>query len=252
MVSFYADGLSISLNEAGDEYTIKAARNESGLVDLVFKRVTPGFQVGKNGTTYFGTDPAHPWGEMRHRFWPRCDVTGNIITPEKTYDFKGRGVFIHALQGMKPHHAAAKWTFVTFQTPKYSALMMEYVTPPSYASTCVNVGCITKDGEIIYAGATNAVKHIESKEDQETHWPEPTVAEFTWEGKGKDGPVSAVLSGSLGDRKDRVDILSHIPGIIKSLVGGVAGTRPYVYQVRWFIAAPRLLLHPITHKIVKC
>lgn len=174
---------------------------------------------------------------MRHRFWPRCTVTGTMITPEKKYDFKGRGVFIHALQGMKPHHAAAKWNFVTFQTPTYSALMMDFTTPPSYASTCVNVGGIAKDGEIIYAGATNTVKHIESKEDQETLWPEPTLAGFTWKGKSKDGCVSAILRGPLGDRKDRVDVLSHIPGIIKSLIGGVAGTRPYVYQVRQLIPA---------------
>jgi hypothetical protein len=232
MLSFYADGLSISLNEEGDEYSFKAARNESGLVDLVFKRVTPGFQVGEDGTTYFGTDPEYPWGEMRHRFWPRCTVTGTIITPQKTYDFKGRGVFIHALQGMKPHHAAATWNFVTFQTPTYSALMMEFTTPPSYGSACVNVGGIAKDGEIIYAGATNTVKHIESKEDPETLWPEPTLTEYTWEGKSKNGYFSAVLSGPLGDRKDRVDVLSHIPSIIKTLVGGVVGTRPYVYQVR--------------------
>jgi hypothetical protein len=57
MVSFYADGLSIFLNEEVDAYTIKAARNESALVDLVVNRVTPGFQVGENGTTYYGTDP---------------------------------------------------------------------------------------------------------------------------------------------------------------------------------------------------
>ena len=240
MVSFYADGLSISLNKEGDEYTIKAARNESALVDLVFKRVTPGFQVGVNGTSYFGTDPDHPWGEMRHRFWPRCHVTGTIITLAKNYDFNGRGVFIHALQGMKPHHAAAKWNFITFHTPNYSAIMMEFITPPSYASTHVNVGGIVKDGEIIFAGATNTVKHLQSKEDPETLWPEPTLAEFTWNGKSKMGhPVSAVLSGPLGDRKDRVDVLSHIPGIIKSLVGGVAGTRPYVYQVRKIIEFAR-------------
>jgi Svf1-like C-terminal lipocalin-like domain/Svf1-like N-terminal lipocalin domain len=169
---------------------------------------------------------------MRHRFWPRCAVTGIIITPEKQYDFKGRGVFIHALQGMKPHHAAARWNFITFQTPTYSALMMEFTTPPSYASTRVNVGGIVKDGEIIYAGATNTAKHLEPTEDQETLWPVPTSAEFTWEGEGKGGHVSAVLGGPLGDRKDRVDVLSHIPGIIKSLVGGVVGTRPYIYQVK--------------------
>jgi len=232
MVSFYADGVSFDLNEEGDAYTLKAVRNESALIDLVVKRVTPGFQVGENGTTYFGTDPENPWGEMRHRFWPRCMVTGSIITPETTYDMKGRGMFIHALQGMKPHHLAAKWNFVTFHTPTYSALMMEFTTPPSYASTCVNVGGIAKDGEIIYAGGTNTCKHVKTKEDPETLWQEPTLVEYSWEGKSKEGHVAASLSVPLEERTDRVDVLSHVPGIIKSLVGGVVGTRPFVYQVR--------------------
>lgn len=232
MLSFYADGVSISLNEAGDEYAIKADRNEAALLNLTFKRNTPGFQVGKDGTTFFGTDPQNPWGEMRHRFWPRCDVKGAIITREKNYDFDGVGVFIHALQGMKPHHAAAKWNFLTFHTPTYSAVMMEFTTPPSYASTSVNVGGIVKDGEILYAGATNTVKHVNSREDPETHWPEPTAAEFMWEGESNNGHVSAVVKGPLGTRTDRVDVLAHVPSVIKTLVGGVAGTRPYVYQVR--------------------
>jgi hypothetical protein len=230
MYSFYADGLSFDLNEAGDEYTIKAARNESGLVDLVFKRSAPGFQVGENGTSYFGPDPENPFGEMRHRFWPRCTVTGNIITPEKDYDFSGRGWFIHALQGMKPHHLACKWNFATFQTPSYSAIIMEFTTPPSYGSTVVNVGGIAKEGEIVCAGASNSVTHLESREDPETMWPEPTKVEYKWSGKSKKGAFEAVLSGPLGERLDRVDVLSHIPGIIKSLVGGVVGTRPYIYQ----------------------
>ena len=231
MVSFYADGLAITLNEAGDEFSFKAARNESAIIDLVFKRMAPGFQVGENGTTYYGTDPENPWGEMRHRFWPRCAVTGKVITPEKKYDFKGRGALSHALQGMKPHHLAARWNFVTFQTPTYSALMMEFTTPPSYGSTVVNVGGVAKDGEIVYAGASNTAKHLESTEDPETLWPEPTMVEFRWEGNSKDGPFSAVLNGPLGERKDRIDVLSHIPSLLKSLVGGVVGTRPFIYQV---------------------
>lgn len=230
MTSFYADGLLIDLNEEGDAYTIKAARNESALIELTMKRVAPGFQVGENGTTYFGTDPAHPWGEMRHCFWPRCTVTGTIITPEKEYDCAGRGLFIHAIQGMKPHHAAAKWNFVNFQILTYSALIMEFTTPPSYGSTCVTVGGIAKDGEIIFAGATDPVNIIKSKEDEETLWPEPILVEYKWAGQSKNGPLSAVLRGPLGERKDRVDVLSHVPGLIKSLVGGVVGTRPFVYQ----------------------
>ncbi|KAL4883333.1 survival factor 1 [Aspergillus karnatakaensis] len=235
MNTLFADGLSIALNEAGDAYEIKSARNESALIDLVVKRTAPGFQIGQDGTTYYGTDRANPWGEMRHRFWARAAVTGTIRTPEKVYDFGseggnvGRGVFIHAIQGMKPHHAAAKWNFVTFQTPTLSAIMMEFTTPPSYASTRVNVGGIVNDkGEILYAGGDNVVKYTEIKEDPETLWPEPTTAEYTW--GSDDGKFSAVLKGPLGERQDRVDVLHHIPGVIKSLVGGVVGTKPYIYQ----------------------
>jgi hypothetical protein len=132
---------------------------------------------------------------------------------------------------MKPHHLAARWNFVSFQSPTYSALMMEFTTPVSYGSTIVNVGGIAKDGEIIYAGGPNDLKHLETKEDPEALWPEPTSVEFKWDGKGKKEPVSAVLKGPLGERKDRIDVMAHIPGVIKSLAGVVSGTRPYIYQV---------------------
>lgn len=105
MLSFGADNLTVTLNEEGNAYTIKSAVNEDSLVDLTFSRGSPGFVIGKDGTTYFGTDAQNPWGSMHHAFWPRCGVEGTIKTKEQTFDLKGRGMFIHAIQGMKPHHA---------------------------------------------------------------------------------------------------------------------------------------------------
>ena len=102
---FYADGCAVDLNEDGTTYTIKSATNEASIVNLTVTRKSPGFQVGKDGKSYFGTDPSHPWGSMRHAFWPRCAVEGSIITKAGEVSFRGRGLFIHALQGMKPHHA---------------------------------------------------------------------------------------------------------------------------------------------------
>jgi len=104
-LSFYADGCAVTLSEDGTSYTIKSATNNASIVNLTVTRTTPGFQVGNDGKSYFGTDPQNPWGSMRHAFWPRCNVEGVIITKDGNVDFKGRGVFVHALQGMKPHHA---------------------------------------------------------------------------------------------------------------------------------------------------
>ncbi|KAL8695547.1 MAG: hypothetical protein Q9224_003364 [Gallowayella concinna] len=231
-LSFYADACALTLSPDHKTYTIKSATNDSSIVNLNVTRSSPGFQIGSNGTSTYGTDPQYPWGSMRHAFWPRCHVEGSIITQEEgEIDFKGRGVFIHALQGMKPHHAAARWTFADFQSPSFSAIMMEFTTPPSYGSTVVNVGGIAKDGEIVYAGVKNTATLSEGKEDLETEWPEPGKARFEWEGKTKEGEnVSAELEGVLERRLDRVDVLANVPGFVKTLVGGVVGTRPYIYQ----------------------
>jgi hypothetical protein len=113
-VSFRAKGCSTELNASSDSYHIKSNTNKQSIVDINFTRTAPGFVVGKNGTTNFGTDPNKPWGSMRHAFWPRCQVEGNIITPAGPLDIKGRGFFVHALQGMKPHHAGE---FVVLRPP---------------------------------------------------------------------------------------------------------------------------------------
>lgn len=229
--SFYADDCAVELSEDGTTYTIKSMTDERAIVNLTVKRVAPGVRAGKTGKSLFGTDLANPWGTMSHGFWPRCTAEGTITTKEGPIDFKGKCFFVHALQGMKPHHAAARWNFCDFQGPTYSAVMMEYTTPPSYGSTTVSVGAIAKDGEIIVAGCTNTATHVQTKGDTEVDWPEPTSIKFTWSGKTKDGkPVEAVLEGPLQNRLDRIDVMAEVPGFVKSIVKATAGTKPYIYQ----------------------
>lgn len=111
--------------------------------------------------------------------------------------------------------------------------MMDYTTPPSYGSTVVNVGGIVRDGEILCAGSTNSAEHTEVKGDPENDWPEPGAIKLTWRGQTKAGQsVTAELSGSLGQRLDRVDVMAEVPRFVKNIVGNVAGTKPYIYQVR--------------------
>lgn len=116
---------------------------------------------------------------------------------------------------------------------------MEYTTPPSYGSTTVNVGAILKDDEIVYAGTTNSATHTATEADPTSDWPQPTSVKWEWTGKTADGQdVSAVVDGPLGKRLDRIDVMGEVPGFIKAIAGSVAGTRPYIFQVRY----TRLLL----------
>ena len=111
--------------------------------------------------------------------------------------------------------------------------MMEYTTPPSYGSSIVNVGGLAQDGELICAGSSNSASHTEVAGDPENNWPEPGAVQFSWSGKNKAGKtVTAELSGRLGSRLDRIDVMAEVPGFVKKIVGGVAGTKPYIYQVK--------------------
>jgi hypothetical protein len=138
------------------------------------------------------------------------------------------------LQGMKPHFAAARWNFANFQSPNYSAIMMEYTTPKSYGETVVNVAGIAMDGQILMANATphTTAKHMEVKQDQDNEWPEPTAAGFSWHGKTADGKtVEAKLEGEIQPRVDRVDVMGELPKFVKQIATSASGTKPYIYQV---------------------
>lgn len=232
--SYYATDCAVELSKDGNSYSIKSMTDERAIVNLKITKTAPAFHAGKTGKSNYGTDPAEPWGSMRHAFWPRCVAEGTITTKDGPIDFKGKALFIHALQGMKPHHAAATWNFLDFQGPTYSAVMMQYTTPPSYGSTVVCVGAIVKDGEIIVAGSGNEgfkVEHTAIKEDAENEWKVPTAVRYTWTGTNKDGKkVEAKLEGELAVQPDRVDVMAEVPKFVKSIVAGAAGTKPYIYQ----------------------
>ncbi|KAK5998611.1 Survival factor 1 [Cladobotryum mycophilum] len=229
--SFYADDCAVELSEDGNSYTIKSMNDERAIVNIKITKAAPGFHAGKTGKTLFGTDLAHPWGTMRHAFWPRCVSEGTITTKDGPLNIKGQAIYVYALQGMKPHHAAAQWNFASFQGPTYSAVMMEFTTPPSYGCTSVNIGAIVKDGELIAVGCNNEVTHKATKKDTDNDWPEPSHIEYKWQSPGKENkPVEGVIDTDLGPRVDRVDVMAEVPGFVKKIVSSAAGTKPYIYQ----------------------
>ncbi|KAB8342925.1 hypothetical protein FH972_022522 [Carpinus fangiana] len=231
--SVKADNCSITLSADGNSYSIKSTVSKDTVVDLTFTRAAPGFVAGADGTSHFGTDPQKPWGSMRHAIWPRCHATGTFTTrTDGPLDVRGTGVFVHALQGMKPHHAAARWNFCNWHGPTHSAILMSYTTPPSYGSTVVSVGCLCTDDALLWAGAQGAsVEHTAIKGDPDVSWPEPGAVSYKWAGQSAAGKeVSAELAGDLGQRTDRVDVMAEVPKFVKQIVAGAAGTRPYIYQ----------------------
>ena len=126
----------------------------------------------------------------------------------------------HKIHADRP--PAAKWNFLNFQTPSYSAVMMEFITPPSYGSSKVTIGGIATEDGIVCAGADNTVTHTATRDDPD--WPEPGAISWQWRGTTKDGKkVEAEVSGDMGKRLDKVDVMAEVPKFVKNIIGGVAG-----------------------------
>lgn len=97
------------MSKDGNTMTIKSMVDPNIAVDLTLTRVAPGFKIGKDGKSLYGTDAANPWGYIRHVFWPRNKAEGSIVVGGEKVDFTGKAMFIHAMQGMKPHHAGKRF-----------------------------------------------------------------------------------------------------------------------------------------------
>ncbi len=240
--NFYAKNLSVELIDDGNTYVLKSAVTEDSLVNLTVKKIAPGVIVGKDGKTFYGTDLTNPWGSMRHAFWPRNSVQGTIDLKNKNkkIELDGLSMFVTACQGMKPHHAAAAWNFLNFQSTEYSAVQMEFTTPNSYAKTKVNIGILVKGDKILSVSVDNTIKHLNNPAD-EVGWPVPKQIELDFDGvvatasdeevKAKTaGQVKGKITGNLDGLVERVDVMGEIPGFVKTIAGAVSGTKPYIYQ----------------------
>lgn len=127
---------------------------------------------------------------------------------------------------------AAKWNFLNFQSPNYSAVIMQFTTPASYATSTVNIGGIATDEKIVLASTDGSSSFPATKFDPDTDWDEPTKLQYLWKGVDHDGKqVEARLECDTGPRIDRVDIMQEVPAFVKKVIAGTAGTKPFIYQV---------------------
>ncbi|CCG22757.1 Svf1 survival factor [Candida orthopsilosis Co 90-125] len=227
--NFEADNLKFEMVD-GRNYKLKSFVCDESIVELEVERLTDGVIFGDDGMTFYGDDINQPWGSMRHVFWPKCTVNGRILT-KKLGEVKitnGYTMFVMALQGMKPHHAAKSWNFMNFQSSNYAAVQMEFTTPKSYANTKIDIGIVTDNEKILFATIDNEVVHLDSEIDS-VGWPVPKAIEFNYVDP-LNGNTIAKVTGPLKNLVERVDVMAEIPQFVKNIVSGVAGAKPYIYQ----------------------
>ena len=253
-------------------YTLTANLDNDLQITLNITRAAnaPGFKVGggpNGGFSYFGHDPKHADGYVIHRFWPRQAATGLLVHKGHATPVKGPGMFVHAIQGMRPNLVAARWNFAHFQSEAHggvSAIQMEFTTTNDYGKkgagsgfVTVNVGSVVLGGKLAAvtaetkwpgeeqaddAAVVSRATHTKTVHDPDTGYNAPTELAFRWAGPSvvadAQGRIDASVVMEVGNPDafkgliEKVDVLAEIPYVIKTMVNYVAGTKPYIYQVR--------------------
>jgi hypothetical protein len=277
-----SDQFTITLDPAKpDTYNIQGAYDQDVSVSIKFDRApgAPGFKLGagpRGGITYFGplkdSPPPGPIdtssgsdGFVAHRFWPHGNVSGILRLGGEVVDLKdSRGVFVHAIQGMRPNLVASKWNFAHFQSsdkPGTSLTTMEFTTTGTHGFKTVTVGCIVVDEELVAVSSGNGneedgavVVHEDTVHDPDTGYKAPNAITYRLNGRIDDKSSKAVLRVDLRDAPadgsyqtrgliEKVDVLAQIPYVVKKFVNVVAGTKPYIYTVRLSFGFLALLTH---------
>lgn len=252
-------------------YTITANLTQNVKISLEVRRpkAAPGFKIGNGpdgGYSYFGPDAAQPEGYVVHRFWPLTRTSGEITVNGKPLAVDGPGMFVHAIQGMRPNLVASRWNFAHFQSPAHggvSAVHMEFTTTSAYGrkgagsgSVGVNVGGLVIGGKLATvtaetkwpdeaqpekADVVSRAQHVDGVHDPETGYPQPSGLVYRWAAPSvvpdAPGSVEGTLTVDVGSPSEpkglieKVDVLAEIPTVVKAVVNYVAGTKPYIYQV---------------------
>lgn len=269
-----ADQFSITHHPTGSEsaiaesYNITVTLSADLQISLTVGRPSkaPGFKVGKGkkgGFSYFGADANNADGYVVHRFWPRTTAEGHIIRSGAAEAIKAStGMFVHAIQGMRPNLVASRWNFGWFSTPEkggVSAIQMEFTTldthgktGPGSGGTIINVGSIVIGGKLVNVTAEtrwkgeesivagdvqSRVVHYDTALDPDTSYHVPSKLGFYWTAPSvipnTAGRVKAELEVGAGmghGLVEKVDILGEMPWAVKQIVYAT-GTRPHMYQV---------------------
>ena len=257
--------------DVAEQYIVTANLDNDLQITLTVSRPAsaPGFKVGKGpagGFSYFGPDTKNPEGYVVHHFWPLQTATGLFVHKGKALSIAGPGMFVHAIQGMRPNLVASRWNFAHFQSPAHggvSAVMMEFTTIDTYGRKGAGSGFVTVNvGGLVLGGKLAAVTaetkwpgeaqaadapvvsratHSKTEHDPDTGYNAPTELVFRWAAPSllADAPgiVDGTITLNVGSPSaykgliEKVDVLAEIPYVIKTMVNYVAGTKPYIYQV---------------------
>ncbi|KAI9591758.1 oxidative stress survival, Svf1-like protein [Syncephalis fuscata] len=220
--------ISIHLNDARDTYQIRLNQDKDQ-VELTITIEDRGYTLG-NGRTYFGKGVDAPY--LSHRWWPRCTTKGVAVLDGQARTLDGRGSFIHAFSGMKPHTMASATNLAIFQSNRVTLSLMEFTPPRQFNEDNFLQGSIVLDGALLAVTVKNTVELLQEEQDSESGYPVPQRVRIQWRGhtiEETSREVDVTVETPLAVLIGRIDVLGQLPWLVRRLVQALVA-KPFVYQ----------------------
>jgi hypothetical protein len=220
--------ISIQLNDTADTYKIRF-HQDTQQIDLTVTVEDRGYTLGK-GRIYYGKGDDAPY--LAHRWWPRCTVKGVAILDGQMRTLDGRGTFIHAFAGMKPHTSASSTNLVLFHSPRVTLSLMEFTPPCHFNEENLLQGSIVLDGALLAVTVKNKVELLDEEVDVKSDYKIPKRVRIHWSGhtiEENSRKIDVTTEASLTVLVGCIDILEQLPWLVRRLIQALVA-KPYVYQ----------------------
>ena len=212
----------------GPKFSVSFVGKHGLCINMEFDAEQQGFQVGHDGSVHFGKHKDE--GRITAKLFPRIHCKGSVSIDGVSMEVEGHGVVLHMLQSIKPYAAATEWFLVNFQSSEASLIISQFEATKSYASTVINQAGFTYKGEHVGFSVDNTITPLHQLKCPHSGYS--VFSEIIYESRGilmDKRPFHIKIHTIPTQLCDRIDILSHLPFLIRKLIQLLI-TKPYVYQ----------------------
>lgn len=167
-------------------------------------------------------------GYVLEHFLPIMRFMGQVQTSDGLVliqsDHRAAGLFTHAVQAIKPYHAASRWNVFLMHDRRNNSLlhMVRWKTPPQFGLVEIYQGAFMQDGKVLAlcGGSDNSIVDMGVMFDPVSGYAVPHAIHHHWQaiGHGDAKSFQAESQVTLHHLLGRHDVLEKLPSWLRFII----------------------------------
>lgn len=193
-----------------------------------------------DGKLNFGSDATD--GYIKMIFTPGVKAVGTLTIDGIDREFRGHGLGLHQIQGIRPNLVATRWNvflFVSDPPPTSSSrestfrttlFLIQICTPSSYGGETVNYGIVHHENQLLALSWDNQLQTFSPSRDPKSGYYLPQEIDLQWRGyTGEGRRFTAECHAQPQTLIDRINLLELLPFVARKILETFFN-KPFIYQ----------------------